>query len=129
MANINLSQTNFVDYVASLYFNALNCADVKFTKKIATVAGEDTPLIHIEGVQKNSGVVINVDLFPRNHATAEDLAAMPEKLDDIQFRVGYYAEIDAEGNKVLREGKPKWTKYVTSGKTVVLSGDKREFGE
>lgn len=127
MTNINLSQTTYVDYVASLYFNALNCADVKFTKKVANVGGEDTPIIHIEGVQKNTGIVLNVDLFPRDHATAEDLEKMPATLDDIQFRVGFYPEIDENGNKVFREGKPKWTKYVTGGRTVSLSGEKREF--
>ena len=129
MANINLSQTSYVDYDAALYFNAMNCKDVTFEKKVATVDGTDVPLVHISGVQKTSGVLINVDLWPRNNATAEDLEAMPASLDNIHFRIGYYATIDENGETRLQEGKPKWTKYVSNGKVVSLSGEKRQFGE
>lgn len=129
MVNINLSQNNFVDYVASLYFKALGVVDVKFTPKVVEVAGEKTPLIHIEGVQSSSGVKVNVDLWPRNHATEEDLKSMPKTIDDIEFRIGYWPAINAEGEQVLQQGTPKWTLYRKGTDEVKLSGDKREFGE
>ena len=129
MANINLSQNNFVDYVASLYFKALGVVDVKFIPKVVEVGGEQTPLIHIEGVQTTSGVKVNVDLWPRNHATADDIKNMPKVLDDIEFRIGYWPAIDENGESILRQGTPKWTCYRTGDKTVSLSGEKREFGE
>lgn len=129
MANINLSQNNYTDYVASLYFKACNVSDVKFSTKTVEVGDDQVPLVHIEGVQLSSGVVVNVDLWPRNHATEENIKDMPTKLDDIVFRVGYHAEIDENGEKTFREGAPKWIAYVKDGKTVTLSGEKREFGE
>lgn len=129
MANINLSQNNFVDYVASLYFKALGVVNTTFTPKVVKVADEDVVLIHIEGVQTSTGVKVNVDLWPRNHASAEDVAALPKRLDDIEFRIGYWPAIDENGEQVLRQGTPKWTNYTTGSNVVSLSGEKREFGE
>jgi len=129
MANINLSQKSYVDYVASLYFNACGVKDVKFTPKTVKVGDTDVVLIHISGVQVTTGVVVNVDLWPRNNASAEDIAALPKSIDDIEFRIGYWPVIDENGDTKLREGQPKWTLYRTGDKTVTLSGEKREFGE
>lgn len=129
MANINLSSNSFVDYVASMYFKACNVVDVKFSPKVVTVGDEQVPLVHITGVQVSSGVVVNVDLWPRNHATDEDIKAMPKSLDDIKFRIGYYASIDENGEHQLRQGQPKWLSYRVGDKEISLSGEKREFGE
>ena len=130
MANINLSSNTYVDYVASMYFKAMNVVNVNFTPKIVEVGGEQVPIVHIDGVQTSTGIKVNVDLFPRNHASDEDLAAMPKSLDDIEFRIGYWPEIDGEtGEQTLRQGTPKWTAYYHGGKVVKLSGEKREFGE
>lgn len=129
MANINLSQKSYVDYVASLYFNACGVKDVKFTPKVVKVADKDVVLIHISGVQVTSGVVVNVDLWPRNEATAEDIKAMPKSVDDLQFRIGYWPTVNENGETELRQGSPKWTLYRTGDKEVTLSGEKREFGE
>ena len=128
MTNINLSQVSYVDYVASLYLNACKVQDVKFTKKVVPVGDEQVPLIHVEGTQMTTGIIVNFDLWPRNEATEEDLKAMPESLDDIHFRVGYWPEVDANtGETRLREGKPKWIAYIKGGKKVVLDGEKREY--
>lgn len=129
MANINLSQNNYIDYVASMYFRALGVADAKFTPKVVKVNEEEVPLIHIEGVQVSTGVKVNVDLWPRNHATSADIKALPKSLDDIEFRIGYWPAVDENGEQTLRQGTPKWTVYRTGDKTVALSGEKREFGE
>lgn len=129
MSNINLSQKTYVDYVASLYFNALNVKDVKFTPKVVTVGDEEVILVHISGVQTNTGIEVNVDLWPRDHATEEDIKSLPKSLADIGFRIGYWPAIDENGETTLKQGNPKWTKYHDGNKFVWLSGEKREFGE
>ena len=129
MANINLSQKTYVDYVGSLYFNALGVSDAKFSVKPVEVEGEKVPLIHISGVQKTSGIKVNVDLWPRNHATEEDMKALENGVTDIEFRVGYWPSIDENGEPVLREGTPKWTAFSNGGSMKELSGDKRQFAE
>ena len=127
--NINLSQQSYVDYVASMYFKACNVTDVKFTPKTVAVNGEDTVLFHIEGTQTSTGVRVNLDIWPRNHATDSDLKALPKSVNDIVFRVGYWPEIDENGEKVLRAGAPKWVSYFSGDKEIAFEGDKREFGE
>lgn len=127
MANINLSNDSYVDYVASMYLKACGCVDVKFETKTVAVGNEQVPLIHVSGVQVSSGVVVNFDIWPRNNATADDLEAMPKSLDDIKFRIGYYASIDEKGEHQLRQGQPKWLSYRIGDKEFFLSGEKREF--
>ena len=36
---------------------------------------------------------------------------------------------DEKGEKTFHEGVPKWIAYVSGGKEVTLSGEKRIFGE
>lgn len=129
MANINLSQNQYVDYVGSMYFNACNVKDVKFTPKTVKVDEEDVVLIHVEGVQTTSGVRVNLDIWPRNHATEEDLQTLPKTFTDIVFRVGYWPEIDANGEKTLRAGAPKWVSFYNGDKEIEFQGGKREYGE
>lgn len=129
MANINLSQNSFVDYVASMYFKAMNVSDVEFTPKVVKVGDEDVVLVHISGVQTSSGIKVNVDLWPRNHASAEDLENLPKSISDIEFRIGYWPAVDENGEQTLRQGTPKWTVLKNGSKNITLSGDKREFGE
>lgn len=130
MANINLSQKTYVDYIASLYFKACGVQDVKFTPKVVKVGDEDVILIHIEGVQMTTGVVVNVDLWPRNHASAEDIAALNGRsLDDIKFRVGYWPSVDENGERSLKEGTPKWVSFFNGTKEITLSGERRKFDE
>jgi hypothetical protein len=129
MANTNLSQKNYTDYVASKYFKALGVSNTKFTPKTVKYGDEEVVLFNISGVQDSTGIIVNVDLWPRNHATEEEVKAVPKRVDDIYFRIGYWAENDENGEKTFREGVPKWIAYVSGGKEIVLSGDKREFGE
>lgn len=127
--NINLSQQSYADYYAAMYFKACNVVDVAFTPRIVAVNGEDTVLVHVEGKQVSTGLKVNFDIWPRNHATDTDLKALPKTFDDIVFRVGYWPEIDENGEKTLRPGAPKWVSYVSGGKEVEFEGEKREFGE
>ena len=129
MANIALSQDNYVDYVASLYLHACSVEDVKFSLKPLTKEGfEDVVLVHIEGVQRSTGTIVNIDLWPRNLATEDDLKDLPKSLDDIHFRVGYHTYKDLDtGETVTLEGKPKWIALINDGKKTVFTGEKREY--
>ena len=127
--NINLSQQSYVDYVASMYFNACNVKDVKFTPKTVDVKGEPIVLIHVEGTQTTTGVRVNLDIWPRNHATEDDIKAIPKSIGDIVFRVGYWPEINENGETVLSAGAPKWVSYFNGTKEIEFEGGKREFGE
>lgn len=126
MANINLSQKSYVDYVASLYFKAMNVVNLTITPKTVKVGDEDVVLAHLSGVQTSSGVVVNIDLWPRNNATEEDLKSLPKSFDDIIFRVGYWPKVDENGESSLEPGAPKWISYTYAGKETRLSGEKRE---
>lgn len=112
-----------------MYFAACNVKDVKFTPKTVKVGDEDTVLIHVEGVQVSTGVRVNLDIWPRNHATEDDLKSLPKSMGDIVFRVGYWPEINENGEKVLRAGAPKWVSYFNGDKEIAFTGEKREFGE
>lgn len=153
MANINLSQESYVDYVGSLYFRAMNVDNCHFTPKFAPQT-EKNPvpaiLVHCSGVQRTSGVIVNFDMWPREDFDAKDLEALftkkshIEKVDgkdtevidgyepkgefsDIHFRIGYWPEIDKDGNPTIREGKPKWIAYVSNGDVKKLAGGEREY--
>lgn len=129
MTNINLSQKSYVDYIASMFFNAAKVIDLSVTPKVVKVGETDVVLMHLEGVQTSTGIKVNLDLWPRDNATEADIKALPKRIDDIEFRIGFYPEIDAEGNQTLRQGTPKWTAYKVGSETFALSDGKREFGE
>ena len=139
MQNINLSQESYVSYDGVYFMNACNVVNPKFTLKLAPKT-ENNPtaavLVHVSGTQKTSGVIVDFDMWPRDNATEEDLKALFDEngtpkasLDNIEFRIGYWPEIDAEGNKVLREGKPKWYALSIGGSPKKLHGEKRQFVE
>jgi hypothetical protein len=144
MANINLSQESYVSYDGVYFFNACNVENVRFTPKFAPKTEKNAVpaiLMHISGTQKTSGVIVDFDMWPRDNATKEELDKFFEvkevdgkkvyepkvSVDNIEFRVGYYPGIDANGEKKLQEGLPKWTAYSVGGQMDTLGGKKREF--
>lgn len=128
MANINLSKDNYQDKKASMYFKALNVVDLELKPKVVKVKDEDVVLLHIDGVQTTTGTVLNIDMWPRNNATEEDLKSLPKSFDDIIFRIGYWPEINENGETVLRQGAPKWVSYDKGNdKRVEFVGGKREY--
>lgn len=143
MAHVALSNENYVDYVASLYLHAVQVDDVKFTLKYAPQTEKNSVpaiLVHVEGVQRSTGIIVNFDIWPRNDfadetellkffAKAEDGTLTPKFVpDDIHFRVGYRAVKDLEtGETKVIESKPKMIALIKDGKKVVLTGEKREY--
>lgn len=130
MDNISLTQKNYVDFVASLNFASMKVSGLQITVKTPEVDGKKTPILNFKGTQLTTGIIVNKDMFPRNEATEEDLANLPETVDDAIFRIGFYQYTDLDtGEQMLRQGEPKWIAYVKDGKTVNLSGDKRAYKE
>lgn len=127
--NLRLSQSSYTDYDAALYFNACQIKNVKFTPKIVEVDGVKVILMHVEGTQTTTGVKVNLDMWPRDNATEAEVAKFEKisSLTDIEFRVGYFSEMNSNGEVSLRQGLPKWTAYCTGGDFKSLTGGKREF--
>jgi len=139
MANINLSQESYIDYVGSKFFAALGVENIAFTPKYAPATDKNPVpaiLVHCSGVQNETGVIVNFDMWPRYDFEDADLEKFFTKegenyvpkgnLADVHFRIGYWVETDGK-EKTVREGKPKWIAYVSNGKTCKLGGDSREF--
>lgn len=129
MANITLSQVSYVDYVGSLFFKAMNVINLKVTPKVVQVNNEDVILMHLSGVQTSTGIIVDMDLWPRDSATKEDIEKLPKSVDDITFRIGYHKSIDDEGNVSYKEGKAKWLSYRNGEDEFRPSGEKRVFQE
>ena len=143
MPNINLTQATYVDYIASLYLKSCNVVNAKFTPKYAPKTDKNPVpaiLVHVEGVQPNTGILVNFDLWPRNDFDEKDLETFFTKdgdnyvpkgnLSDVHFRIGYYPVVNEVGQVTgFSEGKPKWIAYVSNGEVKTLGGEKREFAQ
>ena len=127
--NLRLSQSSYTDYDAALYFKACQIKNVKFTPKIVEVDGVKVILMHVKGTQTTTGVKVNLYMWPRDNATEAEVAKFEKisSLTDIEFRVGYFSEMNSNGEISLRQGLPKWTAYNTGDDFKSLSGGKREF--
>ena len=125
---MKISNESYVDYAGVLAFRAMGIVDPKFTVKEVKVGEETVPLVHVSGVQASSGVIVNLDLWPRNHATADDLASLKSGIAaDITFRIGYRPEVDDNGNVFMKPGSPKWLTANVGGTDISLSGNKRLY--
>ena len=126
MSNINLSHENYSDFVASYYLKAHGVQDLRFSPRIVNVGGKPTVLIRINGIQTTTGLILGFTIWPRYEATPDDIQNLPKNIDDMHFRIGYWPEVDENGNKTMREGKPRWICIQSNGKEFRLSGDRRE---
>lgn len=126
MTNINLSHENYADYVASYYLKAHGVQDLRFSPRIVNVGGKPTVLIRVTGIQTTTGLILSCDIWPRYEATEADIQSFPKAIEDMHFRVGFWPEVDENGNKTMREGKPRWICIQSNGKEVRLSGERRE---
>lgn len=133
MANVTLSRSTHDDYRASLFFRSLNVVDAKFETLIRELktdtATERVPLVRVTGTQASTGLLVNFDIWPRNHATADDLKKIPASLNDFAFRIGYYETLDEQGNKQTIASQPKFLGWYDGDKLVMLSGEKRVYGD
>lgn len=115
MATVNFKDNEFYqDYDAQYYFRSLGMENVRFTTKAVTVDDKQVVLVNVKGVLPDDGRILNTDLWPRNEATAEDLANLGS-IDTFVFRVGYYT------NPTTGEVTASAPKHL------LCSGEKREF--
>ncbi len=115
MENLNFKQNErYQDYDARLYFDACGFVNTTFSTKTVKVDDEDCILVHIRATATD-GRIVETDLWPRNEATAEDLAMVGQPLDNFEFRAGFFTD--------------EKTGEVTTGayKHLLCHGDKREF--
>lgn len=124
-----MTNAAYTDYVGNLFFKACRIINAKFTKKVVRVGDEDVVLCHCSGVNLQDGSMVNFDMWPRNSATAEDLASLPDTWDDVIFRIGFYEKLDEETGEIATvQGAPKWIACKHSGKDYEpLHGERREF--
>lgn len=129
MEQIKFTQSNYVDFNAVRFFIANGVTDSKFTIRHVTVDGEKVPLVVVGGTLPG-GELVNMTLWPRDHASEDDLAKLPagSVIDNIIFRIGYHDTVDAEtGETVTVQGAPKVVRFIAGGSEFALSGEKREF--
>ena len=106
MTNINLSQESYIDYVGSKFFNALGVQNIAFTPKYAPATDRNPVpaiLVHVSGVQEDTGVIVNFDMWPRYDFEDADLETMFNE----KFHLEEVKDKDGKPVMVLdAEGKP-----------------------
>lgn len=131
MEQIRFTQANYVDFNAVRFFIANGVNDATFTTRMVKVDGETVPLVVVGGTLPG-GELVNMTLWPRDHASDEVLARLKDgqHLDNVIFRIGYYDTVDkATGEVVTVQGAPKTIRLVMAGDEFTLGGAKREFSE
>lgn len=122
---IKTRQDNYVDYLASKYFELLGGTRMSFTfKKVKMKNDAIVPVLHLDGVNNTDASFINIDLWPRNNATVTDLKNLPAKVGDFVFRIGYQTLVDvATGEEYTKTSAPKVIGYYdAAGNLVRFSG-------
>lgn len=114
MENVNFKRNEmYQDYDAALFFQQ-DFVNANYSKKLVKVNDEPVILVHVRAT-RNDGLIVETDIWPRNEATKEDIAAINTPLTDFEFRIGYYA--DPETGEV-HTGAPKH---------LLCHGEKREY--
>ena len=106
------SNERYQDYDANLYFDACGFTGVRYALKKVMVDETPTVLVHVRATMPD-GQILETDIWPRNEATAEDLAV--ETIDNFEFRIGFYAD---EKTGEVTTGAPKH---------LLCHGEKRAF--
>ena len=116
METVNFKKNEmYQDYDAVLFFQQ-DFVNSTFAKKLVKVEDEPVILIHVRAT-RSDGLIVETDLWPRNEATKEDLAAIDTPITDFEFRIGYWPDpVTGE----IKTGAPKH---------LICHGDKREYRE
>lgn len=120
----------YIDYVASKYFEALNVHSVKFETRPVECNGAKVVLVNVSGISNLDGRIVNVDLWPARCQTMKDIAALPKRPSDIQFRIGYHTSVDPiTGETKITQGQPKFLKFFNGEEFVGFTGKKAVYNE
>lgn len=126
--NINLTNENFTDRYAQLFFANAGISRLKLNAKDVTIkdTGETLKVIHFSGVTED-GTIVNFDMFPYYDAKDNDLEKFPKNIQDITFRVGYTTVFDPELKRtVVKTSNPYWLSINPDGECYKYSGEKRK---
>lgn len=142
---MKLHKDNRQDFDANFFFGAngiINCVYAFVLRKLQKNGiTELVPVLTVKGVQPETGLIVETDIWPRDHATAEDLKALPAsgKVQNFWFRIGTALVdkldsnnrpvLDEKGNvvKVPVDSAPKLLGYFNQyGNFVTFKGGKRE---
>ena len=132
MTQIELTSTNesYKDYQMSYFLKAIHAENITFEKRVVVEkkSGESLPVIRVCYLAPTTGEIVSLDLFFRNSATKEDIAEFEgAAITDCIFRIGFWPTLQPDGTTCLVPGKPKCVAYISGGKVVKLSGEKREY--
>ncbi len=126
--NAYLSHESHQDFIASSFLTekcglrSLKFSTVKRTMK----NGAEVRLLHIEGVGP-AGLIADADFWPAKCQTKSDLAKIPEKLEDVRLRFGFY--IDKATGEVIEGKRPTFLGYYLNGEFIRFSGNKPVWNE
>ena len=121
------TQENYIDYLASKYFELLGGTRMNFTFKKVTMKNQAVvPVLHLDGVNNTDASFINVDLWPRTNVTVTDLKNLPAKVGDFVFRIGFQTLVDtATGEEYIKEAAPKVVGYYDAMGNLIRFNGKR----
>lgn len=132
MTQIELTSTNesYKDYQMSYFLKAIHAENITFEKRVVVEkkSGESLPVLRAGYLAPTTGEIVSLDLFFRDAATKEDIAEFEgADVTDCIIRIGFWPTLQPDGTTCLVPGKPKCVAYISGGKVVKLSGEKREY--
>lgn len=121
--NSYLSHESHQDFIASSFLTEkCGLRSLKFSTVERTMKnGAKVRLLHIEGVGP-AGLIADADFWPSRCQTKSDLEKMPEKLEDVRLRFGYFT--DETTGEVIEGKRPTFLGYYLNGEFIRFSGYK-----
>lgn len=123
-----LSRESHADYIASTFLKEeCGLRNLKFSTRDVTMSnGAKVRLLHIEGVASNGRIADN-DFWPSRCQTLADLENMPENLEDVRLRFGFFT--DESTGEVIAGKRPTYIGYYLNGEFIQFSGSKPVWSE
>lgn len=121
--NAYLSHESHQDFIASSFLTEkCGLRSLRFSTVERTMKnGAKVRLLHIEGVGP-AGLIADAEFWPAKCQTKADLEKMPEKLEDVRLRFGYFT--DETTGEVIEGKRPTFLGYYLNGEFVKFSGNK-----
>ena len=123
-----LSRASHTDYIASTFLKEeCGLRNLKFsTREVKMSNGAKVRLLHIEGIAGNGRIADN-DFWPSRCQTEADLEKMPENLEDVRLRFGFY--IEETTGEIYPGKRPTFLGYYLNGEFISFSGPKPTWSE
>lgn len=124
-----LSHESHQDFRASMFLTErCNLRNLKFStiKRTMKRNGAEVRLLHIEGIGP-AGLIADADFWPAKCQTKSDLAKMPEKLEDVRLRFGFFK--DKSTGEIIEGRRPTFLGYYLNGEFIRFSGNKPDWDD